>query len=65
MLRGLLTMSLEEVDRAVIIQQVIEKRLKQWQAAKRLDLSVRQVKRLVREFRLTSALLIDKKNKIQ
>ena len=65
MLRGLLTMSLEEVDRAVIIQHVVEKRMKQGQAAKQLVLSVRQVKRLVREFRKTGKVAVISKRRGQ
>jgi transposase len=65
MLRGLLTMSLEEVDRAVVIQHVIEKRMKQGQAAKQLGLSVRQVKRLVRDFRKTGKVAVISKRRGQ
>ena len=36
-----------EADRAGVIRQVVEKRLKQREAAARLGLSVRQVRRLV------------------
>jgi len=58
-------MSLEEVDRAVIIQHMIEKRMKQRQAAKQLDLSIRQVKRLVREFRKTGKVAVISKRRGQ
>ena len=47
----LVTMSLRERDRLRVIEAVIEKRLKQWQAAERLGRSVRQIKRLVRAHR--------------
>jgi transposase len=63
MQRGLSTMSLTEVDRAMVIEQVIEKRIKQREAGKRLNLSVRQVKRLVRQFRRTGVVsVISKQN---
>ncbi|MBN2701019.1 MAG: helix-turn-helix domain-containing protein [Methylothermaceae bacterium] len=44
-------MSQQEVDRLQIIQSVVGKHLKQWEAADRLGVSVRQVKRLVRRYR--------------
>ena len=46
---GVLSMS--EADRAVVIGQVAEKRLRQREAAERLGVSVRQVKRLVARYR--------------
>lgn len=47
----LVTMSSRERDRLRVIEALREKRLKQWQAAERLGLSVRQIKRLVRSHR--------------
>lgn len=44
-------MSQSEVDRLGLIQSVVEKRLRQREAAVQLGLSVRQVKRLVRRYR--------------
>ena len=44
-------MSLAEADRAAVMLLVVEKRLRQAEAAARLGLSVRQVKRLVRRYR--------------
>ncbi len=49
--KGVITLSIGELDRVSIIQDVIGKRLRQHQAARRLGLSVRQVKRLVRRYR--------------
>ncbi len=45
------TLSMKEADRAGIIGQVADKRLKQREAAARLGLSVRQVKRLLARYR--------------
>ena len=47
----LLAMSLKEVNRLEVIQQVKEKRLKQGEAARVLGVSIRQVKRLLRAYR--------------
>ena len=44
-------LSMREADRAAVIAQVAEKRLKQREAAERLGLSVRQVRRLVARHR--------------
>ncbi len=52
MAKGFITMSRTEVDRLGIIKNVVEKKIKQKQAANRLGLSVRQIKRLVRRYRL-------------
>lgn len=51
MQEGYITMSAEEIDRLQVIQRVIQKTLKQGQAAKLLGLSTRQIKRLVRGFK--------------
>ena len=45
------TMSYQEADRAGVIGAVVEKRLRQREAATRLGIGVRQVKRLVRRYR--------------
>ena len=50
-MEGMLAMSGKERERVRVIEAVKEKRLKQGEAAKRLGLSVRQVKRLVRAHR--------------
>ncbi|WP_418896120.1 helix-turn-helix domain-containing protein, partial [Thiorhodospira sibirica] len=44
-------MSHKEIDRLEMIQAVANKHLRQAEAAQRLGLSVRQVKRLVRRYR--------------
>ena len=44
-------MSVKEADRAAVIREVVEKRLRQRTAAERLGLGVRQVKRLARLYR--------------
>ena len=51
----IITMSKKELTRAQVMQQLVEKRLKQAQAAHMLSLSVRQVKRLLRAFRQQGA----------
>ena len=48
---GEVFLSSREADRAAVIREVVERRLRQSEAARRLGLSVRQVKRLVRRFR--------------
>ena len=45
------TMSYKEADRVGLIRAVVEKRLRPREAAKRLGIGVRQVKRLVRRYR--------------
>ncbi|RKP53307.1 ISNCY family transposase [Pararobbsia silviterrae] len=45
---GLITVSMRELERVKIITAVTERRFKVWQAAERLDLSVRQIARLCR-----------------
>ncbi len=44
-------MSHKEVDRLGVIRQVAEKQLRQKEAARQLDLSVRQIRRLVQRYR--------------
>ncbi|MGH8814850.1 MAG: ISNCY family transposase, partial [Advenella sp.] len=51
----LLKMSHRELDRVQVIQDVIQRHLTQAQAARRLQLSRRQVKRLVRRYRTQGA----------
>lgn len=46
-----LTMSHREVDRLAVIQRVMDKKLKQHEAAAQLALTTRQIKRLVRRYR--------------
>lgn len=49
--QGRISMSRKELDRVVVIREVIEKKVLQKEAAERLGISVRQIKRLVRQFR--------------
>ena len=49
--KGVGWMSVEEADRVVVIRDVVEKRLRQSEAAERLGIGVRQVKRLARRYR--------------
>ena len=49
-------MGMAEVDRLGVIKKVVEKRLRQRQAAKQLGVGVRQVKRLVKRYRKQGAL---------
>jgi len=51
----IITMSKKELSRAQVMQQLVEKRIKQAQAARMLGLSVRQVKRLLRSFKQQGA----------
>ena len=55
MASGLFTMSTREIERLTIIQQIIEKRLKQGRGAKLLKLTPRQTRRLVRAYRQQGA----------
>ena len=52
---GEVRLSMRELDRAGVIRQVVEKRLTQREAAERLALGVRQVKRLVARYRAHGA----------
>ena len=52
---GMITMSGKEWDRIRVVEAVRERRLKQAEAAARLRLSVRQIKRLVRAHRAVGA----------
>ena len=46
-----ITLSHRELDRVSVIESIIAKRRRQHEAARQLDLSVRQIKRLVRRYR--------------
>ena len=48
---GLLTMSSQEIERVTVIKQVVEKRLKQREAMRLLELSKRQIIRLMKDCR--------------
>jgi transposase len=50
-----ISMKTQDIDRMSVIQAVLEKRLKQRQAAKRLDISTRQVRRLSRRLKREGA----------
>lgn len=49
--QDMLTMKTKEIDRLKIVQDVIEKRLKQRNAARQLGISTRQIRRLCGQFR--------------
>lgn len=51
--RGWITMSLREADRFKVIQATAEGLLAQWRAAERLNLTTRQVRRLVDRWPMT------------
>jgi transposase len=51
----ILAMSLKEVSRAQVLEQLKSKHIKQREAAKRLGLSVRQIKRLIKRYRQQGA----------
>ena len=50
MLRGLLTMNTNELERLAVVRKLVDKHLTQVVAAKHLGLTVRQVKRLVKKY---------------
>lgn len=54
--KGLLTMSTKEVERLSTIQRVIDKKITQVIASEHLGLTVRQVKRLVKQYKRDGAL---------
>lgn len=62
---GTITMTVREVDRIKVIQAVTEGRLKPGQAAARLELTVRQVERLVLRYRAAgvSGLVLGKRGR--
>ncbi|MCD6134402.1 MAG: helix-turn-helix domain-containing protein [Candidatus Omnitrophica bacterium] len=49
--KDIITMTQKELKRLHIIKQVLEKKLKQIEAAKILDLSSRQIRRIVKRIR--------------
>lgn len=53
--KGTIAMTREEIKKLRVIEGVIEKRLKQEKAAKLLELSIRQIKRLVKRVRREGA----------
>lgn len=55
MVQGQVIMSHREVDRLAVIQQLLNKQIRQGDAARRLRVSVRQVKRLLRRYRQEGA----------
>ena len=55
MTKGSITLNHTELDRVSIIRSIISRQLTQAQAAQRLQLSVRQVKRLTRAYRTCGA----------
>ncbi len=46
-----ITMTMRELDRFRVIQDVVEGKLKPWRAAQRLELTTRQIRRLVERLR--------------
>lgn len=55
MLREVLTMSTDELNRLAVVQKIVDKRLTQVLAAKQLGLTDRQVRRLVKDYKLHGA----------
>jgi transposase len=55
MLRGLLTMSADELKRLLVVQKIVDKNLTQVLAAKQLGLTDRQMRRLVKSYKLYGA----------
>jgi len=53
--KDIIPMSYRELDKLAMVQQLIDKKIKQKEAARRLDLSVRQVKRILAKFRKSGA----------
>ncbi|MBM3283629.1 ISNCY family transposase [Candidatus Gottesmanbacteria bacterium] len=54
-MKGYLTMSTKEAERITVMNNLIEKRIKQKHAAKQLDLSVRQVRRIMKRYKREGA----------
>ena len=48
---GTITMTMRELDRFKVIQDVADGKLKPWRAAERLELTTRRVRRLVARLR--------------
>ena len=55
MLRGLLTMSTDELKRLSVVQKIVDKNITQVFAAKQLGLTDRQIRRLVKNYKLYGA----------
>lgn len=60
-----ITLSHQELNRLSLVESIIAKRITQSQAAKQLQLSTRQVKRLVRAYRLLGAAGLQSKHRGQ
>ncbi|MGF1804341.1 helix-turn-helix domain-containing protein, partial [Aliivibrio sifiae] len=56
MLEGSITLSHKEIDRLTIIKSVSEGRIRQSQAAEQLNITSRQVKRLLSRYRELGAI---------
>lgn len=54
-MKGIITMSSKEADRIPILDRLMNKTMKQKQASKLLELSVRQIRRLVKKYRREGA----------
>ncbi len=54
-MKEMITLSRKELDRVSVIQSTIKKRVRQYEAARQLGLSVRQIKRLARRYREAGA----------
>lgn len=48
---GLITMSTRELEKLAIIRQVVDRKIKQSEAAYRLELSDRQIRRILVKYR--------------
>ena len=55
-MKELITMSAKETDRIAVLERVIRKEVKQKQAAKQLNLSIRQIRRLTKRYKRKGAL---------
>ncbi len=62
-MKGYLTMSTKEVERITVMDNLIEKRIKQKHAAKQLGISIRQVRRLVRKYKKEGKIGLIHKNR--
>jgi hypothetical protein len=54
-MEGYITMSEQELNRFELIKKIIEKRLKQYQAAQQLNLTTRQIERLCKAYKQTGS----------
>lgn len=54
-MKGIISMSIAEIERVKVMERLAVKQIKQKHAAKQLDLSVRQVKRLIKAYRKQGA----------